>query len=151
MTDNLAVPLFPSSDRVPEAHRIGATVEQREYLCNGRIRTWTGAQQDVFSPVCEAVDGAVGPKRIGSYPLLGAEQAMEALEQVFESATHGAAEVDDESIEPLGAQLVPQKKLADPARSVDAQQPVVREFDCHGIPLCQVAATVDIAIGGCPR
>ena len=76
MTDNLAVPLFPSSDRVPEAHRIGATVEQREYLCNGRIRTWTGAQQDVFSPVCEPVDGTARPKRIGSYPLLGAEQEM---------------------------------------------------------------------------
>lgn len=89
MTDNLAISLFPSYDGVPEKHRIAATVEQREYLCNGRINTWAGAQQDVYSPVCEPVDGAVRQKRIGSYPLLEAEQAMEALDAACKAYDHG--------------------------------------------------------------
>ncbi len=89
MVDKTAVSLFPSTEGIPEQHRIGPPVEQREYLCNGQIRTWAGAQQDVLSPVCEAVDGAAGPRRIGSYPLLGAEQAVEALDAACKAYDHG--------------------------------------------------------------
>jgi glyceraldehyde-3-phosphate dehydrogenase (NADP+) len=89
MVDKTAASLFPSTEGIPEQHRIGTPVEQREYLCNGQIRTWSGAQQDVLSPVCEPVGGAVRPKRIGSYPLLGAEQAVEAIDAACKAYDHG--------------------------------------------------------------
>lgn len=89
MVDKTSISLFPSTEGIPEQHRIGPPVEQREYLCNGQIRTWAGAQQDVLSPVCEAADGAAGPRRIGSYPLLGAEQAVEALDAACKAYDHG--------------------------------------------------------------
>ncbi|HSW01189.1 MAG TPA: NADP-dependent glyceraldehyde-3-phosphate dehydrogenase [Sedimentisphaerales bacterium] len=89
MVDKTAVSLFSSTEGIPEQHRIGTPVEQREYLCNGQIRMWAGAQQDVLSPVCEPVDGVLRPKRIGSYPLLGAEQAVEALDAACKAYDHG--------------------------------------------------------------
>jgi glyceraldehyde-3-phosphate dehydrogenase (NADP+) len=54
-------------------------MDQKEYLCDGNIRNWAGPQQDVLSPVCQSVNGKVQQKRIGSYPLLSEEQAMEIL------------------------------------------------------------------------
>jgi len=89
MMDKAAISLFPSTEGIPEQHRIGTPVEQREYLCDGQIRTWAGAQQDVLSPVCEAVDGTCRQKRIGSYPLLGAEQALESLDAACKAYDHG--------------------------------------------------------------
>ncbi len=89
MMDKLAAQLSPSVEMIPEKHRIVTAVEQREYLCNGRLRTWAGDQQDVFSPVCESVNGTSRPKRIGSYPLLGEEQAREALDAACQAYDHG--------------------------------------------------------------
>jgi glyceraldehyde-3-phosphate dehydrogenase (NADP+) len=47
---------FPNDDRVPEKYRIASLIEQRQYLCDGAIIEWTGPQQDVLSPICEAID-----------------------------------------------------------------------------------------------
>lgn len=89
MSDKTAASIFPSSETIPEKHRIATPIEQREYLCNGAIRTWAGPQQDVLSPICEPLDGPSRPKRIGSYPLLGAEQALEALDAACKAYDHG--------------------------------------------------------------
>lgn len=64
---------------IPEKYRISEPMDQKEYLCDGDIRSWAGPQQDVLSPICQSVNGRVQQKRIGSYPLLSEEQAMDIL------------------------------------------------------------------------
>jgi glyceraldehyde-3-phosphate dehydrogenase (NADP+) len=90
--------LFPTEAEVPPDARLAGPVDQQEYLVAGALRRWDGPRRDVFSPVCVrgagGPDGAVpGPQapgqpasaapvpwRIGSFPALTAEAALEALE-----------------------------------------------------------------------
>lgn len=71
---------FSSEDMIPEKYRIASPIEQRQYLCDGVIKEWCGPQQDVLSPICEAIDNTLRQKLIGSYPLLTEEQALETLD-----------------------------------------------------------------------
>ncbi len=97
--DKTAASLFPPSEMIPEKHRIATAVEQREYLCDGAIRTWAGPLQDVLSPICESVNGSCRQKRIGSYPLLTAEQALEALDAACKAYDHGRGRWPTMSVE----------------------------------------------------
>ncbi|MBA4418239.1 MAG: NADP-dependent glyceraldehyde-3-phosphate dehydrogenase [Syntrophus sp. (in: bacteria)] len=89
MTDEFFASIFPNDHMVPEKHRIASPIEQRQYLCDGAIKEWTGPQQDVLSPICEAIDGIVRQKLIGSYPLLTEEQALETLDAACRAYDHG--------------------------------------------------------------
>src|SRR5512138_864330 len=89
MNDVTASGLFPAEHEIPEPWRLTAPLEQRRYLCDGAIRQWTGPLQDVISPVCEASAGGVRPRRLGSYPLLGEAQALEALEAASRAYDYG--------------------------------------------------------------
>ncbi|MBK6898424.1 MAG: NADP-dependent glyceraldehyde-3-phosphate dehydrogenase [bacterium] len=81
--------LFPNLEAVPPEHRLPGLVEQSTWLCGGELRGWDGAVQRVVSPVC--VPSPDGPKRavIGSYPMLGAEQALAALAAARAAWDHG--------------------------------------------------------------
>jgi len=85
MTD----PLFPTEDAIPEKWRISAPLEQLHYLCNGELREWTGPRQKVLSPICISGRGGVAQKYIGSYPLLGEQQSIEALDAACTAYDHG--------------------------------------------------------------
>jgi glyceraldehyde-3-phosphate dehydrogenase (NADP+) len=87
MTNELIT--FPNDDRIPEKYRIDSPIEQRQYLCDGVIKEWTGPQQDVLSPMCEAINGTIRRKLIGSYPLFTEEQSLEALEAACRAYDHG--------------------------------------------------------------
>ncbi|MBU4262887.1 MAG: NADP-dependent glyceraldehyde-3-phosphate dehydrogenase [Proteobacteria bacterium] len=89
MTDELFHSIFPRPDMVPAAYAIPLPLQQGRYLCDGEIRTWDGPHQDVLSPVCEVILDTVQPKRIGSYPLLSEEQALEALDAACRAYDHG--------------------------------------------------------------
>ena len=89
MTDGLFTSIFPADDRVPEKYRIASPIEQRQYLCDGAIKEWNGPQQEVLSPICEAVGDTVRRRLIGSYPLLTEEQALEALDAACRAYDHG--------------------------------------------------------------
>ncbi len=80
MTDLPSASIFAAGNPIPQKWRLEAPLVQREYLCDGVLREWTGPQQDVRSPICEAAGNRIRPKIIGSYPLLGEVQAREALE-----------------------------------------------------------------------
>ena len=55
-------------------------IEQREYLCDGRLRWWWGAGGEVLSPVHLAIsDSLLRPVRLGSYPLLDEGAALNSL------------------------------------------------------------------------
>lgn len=81
--------IFPAGNTIPEKWRIASPIEQRQYLCHGAIKEWTGPQQDVWSPVCEVIHDGVQQKLIGSYPLLEEQQALEALDAACGAYDHG--------------------------------------------------------------
>jgi len=81
--------IIPPEDTIPEKLRILSPIKQRQYLCDGAFKEWTGPQQDVLSPLCEATPDGVQRKIIGSYPLLGERQALEALEAACRAYDHG--------------------------------------------------------------
>jgi glyceraldehyde-3-phosphate dehydrogenase (NADP+) len=79
MTGARSASIFPAENTIPEKWRIASPMDQSHYLCDGEIKEWTGSQQDVLSPICEAIHDSLQQKLIGSYPLLAEQQALEAL------------------------------------------------------------------------
>lgn len=72
--------IIGSPNEIPEQWRFPKPLEQREYLCNGAIRTWNGPQREVFSPLCTDDGTGARPCRIGGYPQMTSVQAAEALD-----------------------------------------------------------------------
>lgn len=99
MTDDCFSSIFPADDRIPEKYRITSPIEQRQYLCDGIIKEWTGPQQEVLSPICEAIGDTVRQKRIGSYPLLTEAQSLEALDAACRAYSHGRGSWPTMSVE----------------------------------------------------
>ena len=89
MQDRQSTPLFPAEQSVPEAWRITAPLEQRDYLCGGVIKEWSGVQEDVFSPVCYQTGDGLEQVRIGSYPMLTEREALEALDEACRAYDNG--------------------------------------------------------------
>ncbi len=83
--------IFPEDSQIPESYRI-EPVHQKEYLVNGQMRQWTGATQDVFSPVFVKEKGEFVSKHIGSYPITGETEAMEALNAAVKAYDNGRGE-----------------------------------------------------------
>ncbi|AUD00640.1 NADP-dependent glyceraldehyde-3-phosphate dehydrogenase [Spirosoma pollinicola] len=84
--------LFPSENQVPADYRI-EPIHQREYLLNGEMRQWDGAVSDVYSPVCfPDADGKLQRKLVGSFPVTGPAEAMEALEAAVAAYDNGRGE-----------------------------------------------------------
>jgi glyceraldehyde-3-phosphate dehydrogenase (NADP+) len=72
--------VFPEEDVIPDAYKISETIEQREYLINGEMKTWAGSLNPVLSPVFIKENGSYKQKIIGSTPLLTSTEALEALD-----------------------------------------------------------------------
>lgn len=72
--------VFPEENVIPEAYKISETIEQREYLINGEMKTWPGSLNPVMSPVFVKENGTYTQKLIGSTPLLTSTEALEALD-----------------------------------------------------------------------
>ena len=81
--------IIPWDEMIPPGFRIDSPLDQRQYLCDGSIKEWIGPQQEVLSPVCEAIGGTLQQKRIGSYPLLTERQALEVLDAACSAYDHG--------------------------------------------------------------
>lgn len=70
------IPSCTEFPHVPEAYRFASEIHQTEYLLDGALRQWDGATRAVYSPMC--LNGA--QVSLGSFPLLGEEEAMAALD-----------------------------------------------------------------------
>ncbi len=70
--------LFPDVESVPSDVRV-KTLEQREYLLDGRICQWSGPMQDVYSPIHIKDKDGIHPYRLGAYPKMDAASAMACL------------------------------------------------------------------------
>ena len=79
MKDIAFTPMLSADHALAEQNRISNPMDQREYLCIGKIKTWTGPRLDVLSPICDTHNGCVQRNRIGSYPLLTEQLAIKTL------------------------------------------------------------------------
>ena len=84
--------LFPSEADIPVEFNLTETIEQREYLVNGEMRQWHGKTQDVWSPVYVKTANGLEQKRIGSYPITDATDAMEVLYAAVKAYDNGRGE-----------------------------------------------------------
>ncbi len=72
--------VFPQESDIPEQFKITQTLDQREYLINGELKTWTGNLNPVLSPVFIKDGSGYKQKVIGSTPLLTSKESLEALD-----------------------------------------------------------------------
>lgn len=71
--------LFPDITAVPDSVQV-PEIEQREYLIDGKLRSWTGELNSVYSPVYLKTAKGLTQKLIGKTPLLTSKEALEAME-----------------------------------------------------------------------
>src|SRR3982074_474100 len=84
--------MFVAEDQIPAEHRI-EEIHQREYLVNGEMRQWDGDVTEVYSPVCiPGPDGVLKRKLIGTYPVCGEYEAMEAMDAALAAYNNGRGE-----------------------------------------------------------
>jgi glyceraldehyde-3-phosphate dehydrogenase (NADP+) len=81
--------LFPTLSDIPEQYRLGAPIEQREYLVDGQLHLWSGPLAPVRSPVF--LSTAEGDQQVilGSTPLLDAGAALVALDAAVRAYDRG--------------------------------------------------------------
>lgn len=72
--------VFPPESDIPNQFKIDRALEQREYLIDGEMRTWTGNLNPVLSPVCIKEGNQLKQQTIGYTPLLTTKESLEALE-----------------------------------------------------------------------
>ncbi len=72
--------VFPEENAIPDAFRIEHPIEQREYLIDGVLKTWTGNLNPIVSPICVKDGDQVKQCVIGSTPLLTSKESLEALD-----------------------------------------------------------------------
>jgi len=81
--------IFPTAEQVPVEYRLGATIEQREYLVGGELRLWQGSMATVSSPVHLHTDIADEQVILGSVPQLDVEAALSALDAAVRAYDNG--------------------------------------------------------------
>jgi glyceraldehyde-3-phosphate dehydrogenase (NADP+) len=92
MPENNLQNLFPSAGQIPKEYDLTQPIEQKEYLVNGEMRQWKGKTQDVWSPIYVKTDNGFEQKRIGSYPITDAADAMEVLYAGVKAYSNGRGE-----------------------------------------------------------
>lgn len=83
--------LFPNLSDLPEGIN-PPVLEQREYLCYGELKTWTGKINDVFSPVFLHSNNQLNRVRLGSYPEMDADAMQEVLQAAHQAYDLGRGE-----------------------------------------------------------
>lgn len=81
--------LFPEEQQIPVPYRNWQPVRQDYYLTDGELRRWTGAMQDVCSPVRVRGTGESRQKLIGEAPLLTEAAALETLDVAVRAYSNG--------------------------------------------------------------
>src|SRR3989339_971949 len=84
--------IFPELSKIPESAQLEKEINQDFYLINGEIRKWTGKMHKVYSPVCIKTENGLERKYIGEYPMMSANEALEALYSAAGAYKNGAGE-----------------------------------------------------------
>ncbi|MFZ5952325.1 MAG: aldehyde dehydrogenase family protein, partial [Candidatus Rifleibacteriota bacterium] len=80
--------LFPQDSAIPEAFKVPC-IEQKSYLINGEIRSWSGQQQEILSPILVRKNDAISQAKLGSVPSLTEKEAIEALDAAAKAYDNG--------------------------------------------------------------
>jgi acyl-CoA reductase-like NAD-dependent aldehyde dehydrogenase len=83
--------IFPEVGQIPEQFQIHP-LHQKEYLVGGEMRQWTGATQDVYSPIYVKNGDKLESLLIGSYPITNEAEAMDALNSALKAYDNGRGE-----------------------------------------------------------
>lgn len=81
--------LFPHEQDIPGKHRIEAPLCQDYYLVDGELRRWHGPLQEVLSPIWVKDGALLNRKRVGEFPSLSQEAALEALSVAVRAYDNG--------------------------------------------------------------
>jgi glyceraldehyde-3-phosphate dehydrogenase (NADP+) len=92
MMDTMTEGIFTSESEVPEVFKISEPIQQREYLINGELKTWSGSLNPVLSPVVLREGTSLKQKVIGSTPLLTTKESIEALDAAVNAYNLGNGE-----------------------------------------------------------
>ncbi|WP_286752804.1 MULTISPECIES: NADP-dependent glyceraldehyde-3-phosphate dehydrogenase [Sphingobacterium] len=84
--------IFYEEKDIPAEFTLDEQVDQREFLSNGEMISWTGQVNEVFSPICVKTKGGLKRKRIGSFPVCTEKESMEALEAAVKAYDNGRGE-----------------------------------------------------------
>jgi acyl-CoA reductase-like NAD-dependent aldehyde dehydrogenase len=81
--------IFVREEEIPQQFALTAEVHQREYLCNGEMKPWSGKVHEVYSPVCIRTENGLHRKLIGTYPVCTETEAFEALDAAVAAYDNG--------------------------------------------------------------
>src|SRR5688572_24149721 len=81
--------VFPQEETIPDQFKIKQTIDQREYLINGKLKVWEGNLNPVLSPVFINKGDNYEQKVIGSTPLLTTKESLEALDAAVKAYDMG--------------------------------------------------------------
>jgi glyceraldehyde-3-phosphate dehydrogenase (NADP+) len=87
-TETLEKIFIPESE-IPAGFSLEKQIDQREYLLNGEMKPWSGAVQEVYSPICVRTDKGLQRKLIGTYPVCTEKEAFEALDAAVAAYDNG--------------------------------------------------------------
>jgi glyceraldehyde-3-phosphate dehydrogenase (NADP+) len=87
--NDLLTNLFPEESTIPAHVQLPARIDQREYLVNGKLLTWSGEQSPVLSPVFIKTKNGLEQKVLGSTPLLTSKESLEAMEAAVKAYDQG--------------------------------------------------------------
>jgi NAD-dependent aldehyde dehydrogenases len=84
--------IFYEEQDIPAEFTLDEQVDQREFLSNGEMISWTGQVNEVFSPICVKTKDGLKRKRIGSFPVCTEKESMEALDAAVKAYDNGRGE-----------------------------------------------------------
>ena len=79
--------LIKTTMNIPDQYNIKKTIEQKTYLVDGQLKTWSGETANIYSTISSTE--SYQPTLLGSIPQLGEEQANEALDAACNAFNKG--------------------------------------------------------------
>lgn len=99
MTSEKINNIFPEASSIPEKFKLAQPLHQPDYLLDGKMVKWEGKRQDVYSPIYLKSANGYEQVLIGSYPLVGETEALQALESAVKAYDNGKGEWPTMSVE----------------------------------------------------
>lgn len=90
--------VFPEEKEIPDPFKLSEYLEQREYLIDGKMKTWGGKMSPVVSPVFVKEGDTYVQKTIGATPLLTSDDALEAMQAAVKAYDLGHGDWPTKSV-----------------------------------------------------
>lgn len=81
--------IFPEIDSIPSEFQLNQTIDQKEYLVNGKLETWEGETEESLSPIYLKTGQELVRKTIGTFPSLNEEATLSTLEAAVTAYNNG--------------------------------------------------------------